>query len=94
MVVLKSNKGFTIVEVLISVVLIAIGLIGAISLISSSLRGFAITAGELSEIAIAQGEIEQFINQRASISDWDADGKKIFTSGNGLMTIHLYDWKK
>lgn len=103
MAALKSrHKGLTIIEVLISVLIISIGLVAAVNLIASSLSDFGITSGKLSEVGLAQKRIEEIRNMRDSgqnisgLPEVSGSNPYVITVEQGNTTIinHLYDWKK
>ncbi|MFH1392592.1 MAG: prepilin-type N-terminal cleavage/methylation domain-containing protein [bacterium] len=87
------NKGFSLLEVLISMAIITIGLVAALSLISVSLRSYKTSSEQIIYANEDQECIETARNAR------DRDPASFFAGASnkqitcGKLTTYLYDWQ-
>jgi len=98
MAILKFNRGLTLVEVMVSVALLSVAITAASVLMAKTIKDFSLTARQISDLALAQKQIETLRNQRDNNPDslsWDAEGKYEINAQVGAVNIkyRLYDWK-
>lgn len=65
------QKGFTLLEVIITIFIVSIGLIGILSLVNISLKGPALSKDRLIASGLAQESIEIVRDIRKSNMEWD-----------------------
>ena len=78
----RDNRGFTLVEALIAMVILSLGIIALISMQTTSVKGNSKARGISNASLLAQAKIEQFVG-----ADFDTivDGNE--TTADGLYTI-------
>ncbi len=59
---LRNNKGFTLIEIMISIAIIAIGIFAVMSLIITVMKGNTLSKRVTTATTIAQGKMEDFKN--------------------------------
>ncbi|MBL7155471.1 MAG: prepilin-type N-terminal cleavage/methylation domain-containing protein [Candidatus Portnoybacteria bacterium] len=67
----KSGAGFSLLEVIITIFIVAIGLVGILSLVNISLKGPALSKDRLIASGLAQEGIEIVRDIRKSNVEWD-----------------------
>ena len=67
----KSGAGFSLLEVIITIFIVAIGLVGILSLVNISLKGPALSKDRLIASGLAQEGIEIVRDIRKSNIEWD-----------------------
>jgi type IV pilus assembly protein PilV len=73
----KKEAGFTILEILIAISILAFGLLAVATMQATSIKGNSQAIGITEGITLAQDKIEEFIGldyNHADLSDFDGDG--------------------
>jgi MSHA pilin protein MshD len=78
---MKTNGGFSLIEVIITLVVLSIAAVGVLSVFTSSLKGSADPVILDQAVQLAQGEIDHVIGEKK------AGGFAAVTVGNGLACV-------
>ena len=93
----NSNYGFTLVEVMIAITILAIGILGVAMMQISAVRGNSLANGTTEAVTIAQDRMERFITAAfddLDLNDVNDDGNggldrpsrgDVLNGGNGLL---------
>lgn len=87
------SKAFTLLEVLVAMTIITIGLVGALSLISFSLKSYQTSSQQIINANKAQECAELARNKRDRGLISGSPYIKTCKFGNITVTTYLYDWK-
>ncbi len=87
---LHRNSGFTLIEIMIAIAIIAIGIFGVMSLIITVMKGNTLSKRVTTATTIAQDKMEDFKRMDYDSIKDDAD----FYSGTDTTTYDIYYYQK
>ena len=89
---LKSNSGFTLLEVIISLGIIVVGLVGALTLVNFTLNSSGTSSSKLVAANLAQEGIEVVRSSRDTSNNWTSWYNSI-SNGSYRASINLANYK-
>lgn len=88
-----NNRGFSLIEVLISMVIIAIGLLGAMALQVTSLKEEQVSTYRNNATLIAQSVLEEIRANRVNAADYNIASGANATAGTSIAAVDLQSFK-
>ena len=82
----RQQRGFTLIEMMIAVVMILVGLVAVAQLVSASMFLNSANRDDSTSIVLAQNELNQFINQPLSTFSYSDNLGNVCTLGNAGTT--------
>jgi prepilin-type N-terminal cleavage/methylation domain-containing protein len=79
----RQQRGFTLIEMMIAVVMILVGLVAVAQLVSASIFLNSANRDDSTSVVLAQNELNQFVNQPLSTLSYTDNLGNVCTLGNG-----------